>query len=81
MSGSKTACFPFTTTLDEQCCAFTMVDPANKDFTPDLSDVNLASGVGCDSPNAQFIAEGVCLGKKSELQAFFETCGRLLANK
>jgi len=41
------------------CCAATL-DPSSK--APDFSSLALLPREGCNSPTAQFIAQGLCLG-------------------
>mmetsp|Transcript_21 Transcript_21/g.39 ORF Transcript_21/g.39 Transcript_21/m.39 type:complete len:1400 (+) Transcript_21:55-4254(+) len=59
------ACFLSTTKLKESCCAKTRFDPMNGDFTPDLTNVDISTNPTCHSPSAQFIAEGMCLGRQN----------------
>mgnify|MGYP006098799925 FL=1 len=58
------ACFlTKTNPMEEECCAFSLADPENGDFSPSLSGVDVAASEGCSSTNAQYLIEGQCIGQ------------------
>mmetsp|Transcript_24493 Transcript_24493/g.36018 ORF Transcript_24493/g.36018 Transcript_24493/m.36018 type:complete len:1721 (-) Transcript_24493:92-5254(-) len=63
--GNKEACFLSELDLNygspQPCCAFNRDDKGE----PDLSDLTISANYSCNSLTAQYIAEGMCLGKRS----------------